>query len=72
MSAIFVTIATVKFKYIPKFYTSVILPIARSKEIREKQFSVFGSSGGHDSPLMHLPLLISCDKLNLTFVLLYY
>ena len=56
LSAIFVTIATVKFKYMPKFYTSVILPINRSKEIGEKQFSVLGSKGGQISPLMHVPL----------------
>ena len=29
----------------PKFYTSVILLINQSKEICEKQFSVFGSRG---------------------------
>ena len=40
----------------PKFYTSVILLINQSKEICEKQFSVFGSKGGQNSPLMHVPL----------------
>ena len=35
----------------PKFYTSVIL---QSKEICEKQFSVFGSKGGQISPLMNI------------------
>ena len=54
--AIFVTIATVKFKYMLKFFTSVILLINRSKEIGQKQFSVFGSKGGQISPLMHVPL----------------
>ena len=41
-----------------KFYTSVILLINQSKEIGEKQFSVFGSRGGQNSPLMHVPLYI--------------
>ena len=40
----------------PKFYTSVILLINQSKEFCEKQFSVFGSKGGHFSPLMHVRL----------------
>ena len=43
LSAIFVTIATVKFRSMPKFYTSVILLVNQSKEIGEKQFSVFVS-----------------------------
>ena len=34
----------------PKFYTSVILLINQSKEIGEKQFSVFGSRGGQIAP----------------------
>ena len=55
--AIFVTIATVKFKYMLKFFTSLILLINGSKEIGQKQFSVFGSKGGQISPLMHVPLL---------------
>ena len=38
----------------PKFYTSVILPINQSKEIGEKQLSDFGSRGGQNSPLMHI------------------
>ena len=42
----------------PKFYTSVILLINQSKEIGEKQFSVFGSRGDQNSPLMHIPLCI--------------
>ena len=41
LTAIFGTIATVKFVKMPKFYTSVILLINKSKEIGEKQFSVF-------------------------------
>ena len=40
----------------PKFYTSVILLRNQSKEIGEKQFSVFGSRGSQNSPLMHIPL----------------
>ena len=43
----------------PKFYTSVILLINQSKEICEKQFSVFGSKGGQISPLMHIPLYLN-------------
>ena len=58
LSAIFVTIAMVKFEEMPKFYTSVILLINQSKEICEKQFSVFGSKGGQISPLMHIPLFL--------------
>ena len=42
----------------PKFYTSVILLINQSKEICEKQFSVFGSKGGQINPLMHIPLFL--------------
>ena len=40
----------------PKFYTSVILLINQSKEISEKHFSVFGSRGGQNNPIMHVPL----------------
>ena len=40
LSAFFVTIATVKFKQMPKSYTSVILLINQSKEIGEKQFKL--------------------------------
>ena len=54
--AILVTIATVKFKQMPEFYTSAILLIYESKEICEKQISVFCPKGGHFSPLMHIPL----------------
>ena len=43
-----------------KFYTSDILLINQSKEICEKQFSVFGSKGGKISPLMHVPLYTLC------------
>ena len=39
-----------------KFYTSTILLISQSKEIGEKQFSVFDSTGGQNSPLMLVPL----------------
>ena len=39
-----------------KFYTSVILLIQQSNEIGEKHFSVFGSRGGQNSSLMHVPL----------------
>ena len=41
----------------PKFYTSVILLINQSKEIGEKQFSGFGSRGGQNRPIMHIPPL---------------
>ena len=40
----------------PQFYTSVILLVNQSKEIGEKQFLVFVSKGGQNSPLMHIPL----------------
>ena len=40
----------------PTFYTSDILLINQSEEIGEKQFSVFDSRGGQNSPLMHIPL----------------
>ena len=40
----------------PKFYTSAILLIDESKEICEKQISVFCSKWGHFCPLMHVPL----------------
>ena len=44
-----------KIEINPKFYTSVILLISQSKEICEKQFSVFGSKGGQIISLMHVP-----------------
>ena len=40
----------------PKVYPSVILLINQLKETGEKQFSVFGSRGGQNSPQMHVPL----------------
>ena len=46
LSAICVTIATVKFTIMPKFYTSVIAIINQSIEIGEKQFLVFGYRRG--------------------------
>ena len=55
LSAIFVNIATVKFKPMPKFYLSAILQKYQSKEISEKQFSLLGSRRGQNSPLMHVP-----------------
>ena len=45
----FVAIATVKFKYMSKFYTSVIILLIN-------QSKVWGSWGGQNSPLMHIPL----------------
>ena len=42
----------------PEFYTWAILLINQQDEIGEKQLSVFGSRGGQNSPLMHIPL---CD-----------
>ena len=41
-----------------KLYTTAILLINQSNEIGEKQYSVFGSRGGHISPLMHVPFYI--------------
>ena len=48
--AIFVTIA--------EFYTWIILLINQSREICQKQLSVFGSRGGKISPLMHVALCL--------------
>ena len=48
----------------PKFYTSDISPNNQSKEIGEQQFSVYGSRGGQNSPLMNIPF---CTLL-LTFI----
>ena len=36
--------------------TWAILLINQQNEIGEKQLSVFGSRGGQNSPLMHIPL----------------
>ena len=68
LSAIFVTIATVKLKKMSEFYTSAILLINESKEICEKQISVFCSKGGHFSPLMHVPLYDKWDDYNFEIV----
>ena len=58
--AIFVTIATVKVKQKPDFYTKVILLINQSEEIGEKHFClVLGSRGGKISPKMHVALFSS-------------
>ena len=54
--AIFVTIATVKVKQTPGFFTWAILLIIQSEEIDEKQLSVFGSRKNQISPLMHVAL----------------
>ena len=40
----------------PEFYTWAILLINQQNKIGEKQLSVFGSRGGQNSPLMHVPL----------------
>ena len=40
----------------PEFYIWAILLINQQDEIGEKQLSVFGSIGGQNSPLMHVPL----------------
>ena len=56
LAAIFVTIATVKVKSIPEFYTSAIALINFLKEITEKQFLFLTSKGGQNSLLMHVPL----------------
>ena len=50
LSAIFVTIAKVKFKKMPAFYSLVILLINQSKEICEKQFSVLAPKGAALAP----------------------
>ena len=42
----------------PEFYTWAILLINQQDEIGEKQLSFFGSRGGQNSTLMHVPLLI--------------
>ena len=57
-----------------KFYTSVFLLIDQAKEIGEKQFSVFGSIGGQNSPLMHLPLYHTyiCYTATVVWILTYY
>ena len=40
----------------PEFYTWVILLINQQDEMGKNQLSVFGSRGGQNSPLMHVPL----------------
>ena len=40
----------------PEFYTWAILQINQQDEIGEKQLSIYGSRGGQNSPLMHVPL----------------
>ena len=42
-----------------EFYTWAILLTNQLDEIGEKQLSVFGSGGGQNSPLMHVPLLVN-------------
>ena len=42
-----------------EFYTWAILLKNERDEIGEKQLSVFGSRGGQNSPLMHIPLCTS-------------
>ena len=54
LSAMFVTIATVKVKLMSDFYTWVVLRMNQSEENGEKQLSDFGSRGGQISPLMHI------------------
>ena len=41
----------------PEFYTWAILLVNQEDETGEKQLSVFGSKGGQNSPLMHVPLV---------------
>ena len=50
LSSIFVTIARVKFKQMPKFYISFIFLVNQSKEIGVKHVLVFGSRGGQLAP----------------------
>ena len=57
LSAILDTIATGKSKKMPEFYTWAILLTNQLDEIGDKQLSVFGSRGGQNSLLMHVPLL---------------
>ena len=53
----------------PEFYTWVIFLINQQDEIDEKQLSIFGSRGGQNSPLMHVPLCSDDDPmLTLTFI----
>ena len=40
----------------PEFYPRAILQINQQDEIGEKQLSIYGSRGGKNSPLMHVPL----------------
>ena len=47
----------------PEFYTWAILLINQQDEIGEKQLSVFGSRGGQNSPLMHVPLYLGMPYL---------
>ena len=42
----FVTIATIKVKSLPEFYTSAIALVNYSKEITENQFLFFDLKGG--------------------------
>ena len=42
----------------PEFYTWAICLINQQNEIGEKQLSGFGSRGGQNSPLMHVPLYL--------------
>ena len=52
----FVTIAKVKDKSIPEFYTLAIALIIFLKETTEKQLLFFYLKGGQNSLLMHVPL----------------
>ena len=40
----------------PEFYIWAILLINQQEEMGKNQLSVFGSRGGQNSPLMHVPL----------------
>ena len=52
----FATIATVKVKLIPEFYTLAIALINYLQETTEKQLLFFDLKGGQNSLLMHVPL----------------
>ena len=56
LTAIFVTIATIKFKLMQDFYTWAIVLINQKEEIGEKQLLVFGIIGGQNRHLMHVDL----------------
>ena len=66
LAVIFVTI--VKLETIPDLYTLAILVLINQlDEIGEKQLLVFGSRGGQNSPLMHVPICLIAGTFTLTW-----